>query len=116
GLISRNLAQGTSAGAKALLISLALSARLKSCPVTKPWALGRCAFRSLFGPASLQKKKAGRFAGPLIRLLQTQTAAPTLSSTAVRAAAVGAIAVGAASPLPFKSGNATASTSSMRLA
>jgi hypothetical protein len=36
GLISRDLAQGTSAGAKALLISLALSARLKSCPVTKP--------------------------------------------------------------------------------
>jgi hypothetical protein len=36
GLISKDLAQWTSAGAKALLILLALSARLKSCPVTKP--------------------------------------------------------------------------------
>jgi hypothetical protein len=35
GLISRDLAQGTSAGAKALLISLALSARLKVVPCYK---------------------------------------------------------------------------------
>jgi hypothetical protein len=45
GLILRDSAQGAFAGAKALLISLALSARLKSCPVTKPteWSF----FRSL---------------------------------------------------------------------
>jgi hypothetical protein len=34
-LISRDLAPGTSAGAKAPLVSSALSARLKSCPVTE---------------------------------------------------------------------------------
>src|ERR1035438_7965104 len=36
GLMSVRLAQRASAGAKARLILLALSARLKSCPVTKP--------------------------------------------------------------------------------
>src|ERR1035438_9222161 len=41
GLFSRDLAHRALAGAKARLIQLALSARLKSCPVTKPqsWSL-----------------------------------------------------------------------------